>query len=165
MFNKNLKIIFLSSLAFVFIGTASVFATWPDAPAGVSSVAGWIGDVFDVTNSTSTKLIINKEVQADSFIYTSDESLKKNVKTLNNSLGKLTQLRGVSFDWKKTGETELGFIAQEVEGIYPELVEINEVNGLKSLKYGNITAILVEALKEQQKEIDLLKEEVKRLQK
>ena len=163
MFKRKVKTILFTSLVFLFIGTASVLATWPDAPTGVTSVAGWIGEVFDIDNSTSTKLIVNKEVQADSFIYTSDESLKKNVTTLENSLEKVKKLRGVSFEWEKTGEPEIGFIAQEVEEFYPELV--SESNGLKALKYGNITAILVEALKEQQQEIELLKQAIEKLKK
>ena len=163
MLKKHIKTILVTVFTFSFIGTASVLATWPNAPAGSSSVAGWIGDVFDVVNSNSTTLIVNKEIQADSFIYTSDKNLKTKVKTLDNSLEKIQKLRGVSFEWTKNGEEEIGFIAQEVEGIYPELVETNELNNLKSLKYGNITAILVEALKEQQKEIDLLKAEIEKL--
>ena len=165
MQKKYLRTVLIIVFTFSFIGTASVLATWPSAPAGSSSVAGWIGDVFDVVNSNSTTLIVNKEIQADSFIYTSDKALKTEVKTLDNSLEKIQKLRGVSFEWNKNGEEEIGFIAQEVEEVYPELVSANTANELKALKYGNMTAILVEALKEQQKEIDLLKQEVQNLKK
>ena len=57
-------------------------------------------------------------------------------------------LRGVQFDWKDSGESDIGFIAQEIETVLPELVDTNS-DGYKAVKYGNITAILVEALKSQ----------------
>ncbi len=94
-------------------------------------------------------------LEALSFIYNSDRSLKKNIRTLDSSLNKILQLRGVSFDWKKDGKSSVGLIAQEVEKVYPELVSINE-DGLKSVQYGNLVAPLIEAIKEQQKKIDQL---------
>jgi len=54
---------------------------------------------------------------------------------------------------------KVGFIAQEVEKILPEVVFTNPVDGLKGVNYAEITAVLVEAVKEQQKQIELLKQE------
>lgn len=159
MFKQKPKTIAFSALVFLFVGAFSAFAAWPAAPAG-SNDAGWLGMVFNIYGSTPTRLVVNQEVQATSFIYTSDVSLKKNIQTLENALDKVKNLRGVSFDWKKTGASDVGFIAQEVEAVYPELVVTSEADGIKALKYGNITAILVEAIKEQQKEIDFLKAEI-----
>jgi hypothetical protein len=92
-------------------------------------------------------------VTAPSFIYSSDESLKANVTLLNNALEKVKQLEGVSFNWKNTGRADIGLIAQDVEKVIPEIVHTNE-EGLKSVEYGNLVAILIEAVKEQQEEID-----------
>lgn len=98
----------------------------------------------------------NWSVTASAFFYSSDKNLKENIKTLDNSLEKVQNLRGVSFDWKKGGSHDLWLIAQEVEAVYPELVSTSE-NGLKSVKYANLVWVLIEAIKDQQTQIEDLK--------
>ncbi|MFH1759734.1 MAG: tail fiber domain-containing protein, partial [bacterium] len=99
------------------------------------------------------------KVQATEFLYDSDESLKTDIKEIDNALERVLSLEGVNFKWLDgDGEEEIGVIAQEVEKVAPELVETDPTTGLKSVKYGNITALLIEAIKEQQKEIESLKE-------
>ena len=95
----------------------------------------------------------------------SDARLKKNVKTLDNSLDKILKLRGVTFTWKANPEygTRIGFIAQEFEKVIPELSFTNPVDGYKGINYAEVTAVLVEAVKEQQKQIETLKAENNRL--
>ena len=73
------------------------------------------------------------------------------------------QLRGVTFDWKETGDAGIGFIAQEVESVMPGLVNTADTDGMKSVQYGNVTALLVEAVKEQQIQIEALQAEIKTL--
>jgi hypothetical protein len=98
---------------------------------------------------------------------TSDIKLKKNVLLLENSLDKVLSLRGVSFDWNKEEHPEMGFsggkqfglIAQEVEKVLPELVSEGP-GGFKSVDYSKITPILIEAIKEQQNQIEELKKEI-----
>lgn len=101
-------------------------------------------------------------VNANSFIYNSDISLKENIKPLANPLDKVNQLQGVSFNWKKDGRQSIGLIAQDVEKVLPELVHTNS-EGLKSVEYGNIVALLIESIKEQQKEINTLREQIAEL--
>jgi hypothetical protein len=84
----------------------------------------------------------------------SDINLKENIKTVENSLNTLTQLRGVSFDWKKTGRSSYGVIAQELEEILPELVKNGEV---KSVNYNGLIGVLIEAVKELSEEVKELK--------
>jgi hypothetical protein len=86
----------------------------------------------------------------------SDLKLKTNVETITSALDKVTALRGVMFDRISTGAREMGVIAQEVEAVIPELVFTDE-NGIKSVAYANTVALLIEAIKEQQKQIDELK--------
>ena len=82
------------------------------------------------------------------FNSTSDIRLKTNIKTLTNSLDKVLQMRGVEYDRIDLNEKhQIGVIAQEVEQIFPDLVSTNE-EGVKSVSYGNITAVLIEAVKE-----------------
>jgi len=90
--------------------------------------------------------------QANAWVTYSDRSLKENIQTISGGLDKIMALRGVTFVWKGQGVASSGFIAQEVEPIIPDLVSTDS-NGLKSLDYGRFTPYLVEAIKEQQLEI------------
>jgi len=65
-------------------------------------------------------------------------------------------MRGVSYDWIENGNSEVGVIAQEVEEVIPDVVSTND-QGIKSVKYGNLVGVLIEAIKEQQAQIDELK--------
>jgi hypothetical protein len=87
----------------------------------------------------------------------SDEKLKENVKTLDGS--KVLKMRGVSFDRSDTGKFSSGVIAQELQKIAPELVLDN--NGTLGVAYGNLAGYLIEAIKEQQKQINELKKLIK----
>ena len=87
---------------------------------------------------------------ARAFFYTSDERLKTNIEDLRDPLERVCSLRGVSFNWKSTGEKEMGFIAQEVKKTEPSLVSLNNADdkdSMLSVKYGNIVALVVEAIK------------------
>ena len=94
----------------------------------------------------------------------SDERLKENIQPLKNSLDKVTQLRGVSFEFKKDKKQQIGVIAQEVEKIIPEVVGENP-DGYKGVSYGNIVGLLIEAIKEQQEQINQLSKEISELKK
>ena len=91
----------------------------------------------------------------------SDRRLKENIKPLENSLASITGLNGYSFTMKgdESGVVEYGLIAQEVEPVFPELVDSQE-DGFKVLNYVGLIAPLVEAVKAQQAQIDALKAEV-----
>ena len=88
---------------------------------------------------------------------TSDQRIKTNIKTIDNALWKVQQLRGVEYNDIKLGSRHIGLIAQEVEHIIPEVVTTNETNDLKSVAYGNMIGLLIEAIKEQQEEINFIK--------
>ena len=91
---------------------------------------------------------------------TSDARLKENVEPITNALSDVTQLEGVSFDWKDTGTRGHGFIAQQVEPILPDVVQTDEETGIKSINYVGMIGHLVEAIKEQQQQIDALKQQL-----
>lgn len=97
----------------------------------------------------------------------SDKRLKMNITTLPNALNRVKQLRGVNFEWKDTTNQEtglqMGFIAQEALEIIPEVVEKN--GEYYSMKYASITAILVEAVKEQQSLIENQNEKISKIEK
>lgn len=101
-------------------------------------------------------------IGANAYYYISDARMKKDIETLDpqTSLDNIMKLRGVSFDWKSTGAPSIGVIAQEVEKVYPELVNTDSTTGIKSVEYGNLVAPLISAIQAQQKEIADLKAEV-----
>ena len=113
------------------------------------------GNLLVGTTSGSDKVTVNGDVSATNFNTTSDATLKTNVETLSGSLDAVMSMRGVSFDWIESGKSEVGVIAQEVEEVIPDLVNTNE-QGIKSVKYGNMVAVLIEAIKDQQKRIEAL---------
>ncbi|MGZ3723432.1 MAG: tail fiber domain-containing protein [Bdellovibrionales bacterium] len=91
-------------------------------------------------------------VQAQSFLYSSDARLKTGITTLDGySLAR--KLRGVAFTWKSDQTKDVGLIAQEVQKVVPELVRTDK-NGMMSVKYANLTAILIEAFKTQDEKMD-----------
>jgi hypothetical protein len=100
----------------------------------------------------------------------SDRRLKDNVKPLENSLEKVMKMRGVEFDWREgTDEYEttklrhdIGFIAQEVQDIIPDLVRQDD-DGYLALRDRGIPALLLEAIKELKTELDEARAEIKNL--
>lgn len=93
---------------------------------------------------------------------TSDIKNKINIKPLENSLEKVLQLKGVEYDRTDFDIHEIGLIAQEVQEVIPDLVTEDDTN-TKLVHYKNLTALLVEAVKEQQEQINSLKQTVEEL--
>jgi hypothetical protein len=115
---------------------------------------------------------VNGQVRADNVQVTSDIKFKENITPVEGSLEKIMGLEGVTFNWKKKAFPErdlpegrhYGVIAQEVEKILPEVVNTGS-DGTKSVAYTELIPVLIEAIKEQQKEIEQLKKTVANLQK
>ena len=91
----------------------------------------------------------------------SDERLKRNIETINKPIDIVNSLRGVTYE--KDGRDSVGVIAQETELALPQVVH-TDAEGMKSVAYGNISGVLIEAIKEQQKTIDGLQKQVTDLQ-
>jgi hypothetical protein len=91
----------------------------------------------------------------------SDIRLKENIELINNPLDKIKSLRGVNFSYKKDGRESTGLIAQELEKVLPNAVyttqQIDDDEDIKAIRYGNVVGLLVEAIKEQQEQIEELK--------
>jgi hypothetical protein len=103
---------------------------------------------------------------AKSFSVSSSKRLKKNIKPIEGALDKVQRLTGVSYDWKADGKHNIGLIAEDVGEVIPEVVK-HEKNGqdARSVDYGSLVALLIEATKEQQKEIEVLKRKIADLEK
>lgn len=91
----------------------------------------------------------NGIITAHSYVTYSDETLKTNINPLDNALDTVKSLRGVSYEWKNDGKSDIGFIAQEVNEVVPQVVRANRGEGNHyGLDYARLTAVLVEAVKE-----------------
>ncbi len=132
------------------------------------------GNVGIGNNNPTTKLYVNGDIIANSVSGTSDIRFKTNIRPVTNALNKVKSLQGVYFNWNQKAfpekefgaQDELGFIAQEVEKIVPEIVTKDKTKEeYRSVKYDKLVALLVEAIKEQQKQIEKLQVKVKQLSK
>jgi len=126
-------------------------------------------DSFGVgTNASGTTGEIRATNDVTAF-YSSDKSLKENIKNIENPLEKISQINGVTFDWTEDyiknhgGEddyflrkNDVGVIAQEIEKVLPQVVATRE-DGIKAVKYDRIVALLIESIKELKKEVEELK--------
>jgi len=95
----------------------------------------------------------------------SDERLKDNIAPIPNALNKVTQINGVEFDWNENAYEHLaghdvGVIAQNIESVLPEVVATRD-DGYKAVRYEKIVPLLIEAIKDQQKQINELKSKIK----
>ena len=115
-----------------------------------------VTDQFEMSGGTGT-------FRGDVVAYgsPSDKRYKENIKPVTNALDKVSKLQGVTFDWKESEsildiKEDIGFIAQDVQEVLPELVRENE-DGKLSLRDKGIVPILVEAIKELKAEIEELK--------
>jgi hypothetical protein len=104
------------------------------------------------------------QVKANAFVSYSSIRFKENVKPLVSAVETISKLKGVSYSWKDTGKKDFGFIAEEVGKILPEIVEWSaDPQYANTMDYTRIISFLVEAVKEQQKKIDLLSEKLDKL--
>jgi trimeric autotransporter adhesin len=142
-------------------GSQNYLAKWTGSTSLGNSIIYDNGNIGIGTTSPSYKLDVSGEVRASAFYYSSDINLKTNIKPLENSLAKILQLQGFSFNWKDNQEPSIGLLAQEVEKVFPELVSGKD--GSKTVDYGKLVPVLIEAIKEQQREIEKLKLEIEKI--
>jgi hypothetical protein len=156
--------------AFLAIGTSGKYlksnGTTPEWYSAIGLTAGQVaygagtgselaGDSGMTYNPLTQVLTVIGDVVAGS-----DREIKDNIETITDALTKTLALRGVSFNYKQGGRANLGLIAQEVQAIVPEVVSVNDSTGFLGIGYGALVGLLVEAIKEQQAQIDELKRRV-----
>ena len=125
-------------------GTSNITA------AANSDITVTTGGSLCATFNTSNNLVVVGTVTAQSSI-----ALKDNVETISDALDKVMNLRGVEFDYKANGKHQIGVVAEEVEKVFGCVVD--ETNGIKSVAYQNLVAVLIEAVKDLKNEIDELR--------
>ena len=108
-------------------------------------------------DTVSGGVTITGTCTASVFNATSDATLKTNIVPIENPLGILEKITGVSFDWRDNEGSAEGVLAQDVEQVLPNAVSTDE-KGKKSVSYNNLVGVLIEAVKGQQEQINKLKE-------
>lgn len=165
----------------IFVGIQGAFDANPgefhiyDNTAGARRlVIDAAGEIGIGRNNPSVKLDVNGSVNCTGGTCSSDVRWKRDITTLDNTLVNISKLRGVSYFWRNSEfpnrdfdkDKQIGVIAQEVEKVYPELIHTDN-EGFKSMDYMSLSAVLLEATKQQQiilekqqEEIDMLKNKV-----
>jgi hypothetical protein len=160
------------------VGSGNVFIGYAAGNKEIGSNKLYIDNcVYDSGGNCTNPLIYGefdtRVVKINGTLYmTSDERLKENIEPLYSCLDKIMHLKGVRYEWRreknpsdtKARDREIGFIAQDFEKVLPELVHTDS-NGYKSLSYDKLVPVLVEAVKEQQKEIIEKDSRIERLEK
>jgi hypothetical protein len=130
-------------------------STW----TGRYGLFGSTGNVTigDANTDIGYRLYVIGDIYATgNIIANSDARIKTNIREIENPLARVLNTKGVIYDRIDIEENNsIGFIAQELEKEFPELVSTS-TDGRKGVKYQNMVAVLVEAIKEQQKQIDIL---------
>ena len=104
------------------------------------------------------------QVKANAFVSYSSIRFKENVEPLGSAVETISKLKGVSYNWIDTGKKDFGFIAEEVGKVLPEIVEWSQdPEYANTMDYTRIISFLVEAVKEQQKKIDVLAEKLDKI--
>jgi hypothetical protein len=133
--------------------TTSMIATGNSNTMGAIITTG--GNVGINTTSPGYTLDVNGTIYTNTLLQSSDKRFKTNISKITGCLEKIKNTTGYIYDKKVSeGETkrEIGFIAQELEIDYPELVS-TDANGYKSVAYANITAVLVEGIKDLEQKV------------
>ncbi|MHA7100873.1 tail fiber domain-containing protein [Roseivirga pacifica] len=134
---------------------------WGDFSTDVVNVNGKLGIGLLNPGGITNELEVNGHATVISLTETSDKRFKQNIEVITNPIDAIKLINGVRYDWRidefpnrrfKTGKN-IGFIAQEVQAVFPELVSESS-DGYLSVSYSGLTPILVEAVKDQQETIE-----------
>ena len=138
--------------------TELVFATASSEAAAEKMRLDKAGNLGIGTATPTTKLEVSGIITE-----TSMREAKTNIENMGSMLPTVLQMQGVKFDWKNDsygGNENFGFIAEDLAEVLPEVVSFTEDGKARGIQYTKLTAVLVEALKEQQKQIDELKSKI-----
>ena len=152
-----------SNFGSINIGTSTLTAGTGSIIGNLTLANGSITDSSGAISFGDENLTTTGTITAASCTSTSDARLKENVVEMTGAVAKVQRLRGVDFTWKDSGKADAGVIAQEVEAVVPHWVAEN-AEGTKAVDYGKLSALLIQAVKEQQATIDQLRRDVAALQ-
>ena len=161
--NGNKETVRSNALTMYKNGKMGLSTNAPTEILDVNGSARFRNVVTDNNNTVFLTIETNGTIKKTT-IGASDIRLKQNINPLENALKKVMQLSGVSYEFKESPDQKrMGFIAQEVETVFPEAVFTFD-NDLKGVRYDDLIPVLLEALKEQQKQIEELSTKMLKLQ-
>lgn len=162
--SSNLRIKFNTNHSATFLSDNTGFWFNPETISGNTAITSFYfgrgntssyADIYCGTLNASSRLIAQGEIISSGDITAfSDIRLKSNIQKIDNALDKVMKINGYTYDMNNKRRT--GVIAQEVEQVLPEVVQDRE-DGYKTVAYGNMIGLLVEAIKELKQEIEVLK--------
>jgi hypothetical protein len=128
---------------------------FPVGHVGIGTTEGTPGNILTVARNSQTDPI------ADGWTVYSSQRWQKDVKPIKNALDKVKHLEGVCFEWVQSGQNDIGMVAEQTGRVVPEMVtyEANRTDA-KGIDYARLVPILVEAIKEQQKQIEELQQKL-----
>ena len=110
------------------------------------------------TTVPSSTLQVSGTITCTDVNSTSDVKLKENIHSIKDPLDKVMKINGVGFRWKENKNESIGVIAQDIEEIIPEVVKMS--GDMKTVNYNGLIGVLIEAVKEQQHQIEELKKQI-----
>lgn len=134
---------------------------------GTGSIIYYNGGNVGIGTSTPSQLLeVNGTIKATDLVVTSDRTAKNEIKKIDASeaFKKISLLRPVSFTWKHNMSKDLGFIAQDLKGVFPELV-LDNPDGTLSVRSNSLNAPIVASIQYLRDENEMLKNQIKSLQK
>lgn len=156
-------------------GNVGIGDVTPDAKLDVDAASG---NLLILANSGTQRalvdingnLTISGKMNSNGIEELSDRRFKTNISPLSSVLNKVLKIEGVTYNWRQDefpekafgDRTEIGFIAQELEKYFPELVNTDK-DGYKSVQYSHMVPVLLEAIKEQQQQIELMSNQLRSL--
>jgi len=151
--------------------------TWAGLNLSGEQRTGFIGNIYETANQTKLSFYTrsNAGILNESFYIqgtgnawlqgtltqASDARLKQNIQPLSSALSKIEQMNGYTYNWindQRDSEEQIGLLAQEVQKNYPQLVKQND-KGELSVNYSGLVPVLLEGIKEQQQQIEILKQQ------
>lgn len=117
---------------------------------------------FQSEMAVNSNVSVSNDLRAGNVIIASDQSIKKNITTINDGLSKVLSLRGVEYQLIKDSSNQIGLIAQEVEKVVPQVVK--QSGDIKCVAYPNLVGLLIEAIKELNLKVETLENKIKKLE-
>ena len=167
--NNEAKIFFDNSPSNALVISGSAANGGVTISGSAVNIEGFVGIGVGEGNTTHAITLpdtsnASGRVKANAFVSYSSIRYKKDVEPLSSAVDTISKLQGVSYSWKDTGKKDFGFIAEEVGKVIPEIVEWSaDPQYANTMDYTRIISFLVEAVKEQQKKIDILTERIDKI--
>lgn len=167
--NNEGKIFFQSSPTNALVISGSENAGGLTLSGSAINISSYVGIGVGEGNATHALTLPDNsnasgQVKANAFVSYSSIRYKEDVQPLRSAVDTINKLQGVSYSWKDTGKKDFGFIAEEVGKVLPEIVEWSQdPQYANTMDYTRIISFLVEAVKEQQKKIDILTERLDKI--